>query len=374
MRSNNEASSLEPREKEITSEQSYLDIWRATAEEILETGGISMVLGGTDTGKTTFFAFLANTLLRAGKRVALVDVDMGQSDIGPPTTIGLAILDKPFGSLDEIAPDALYFIGSTSPRGHLLPTVVGTKKLVDKGLAKGAELVIINTTGLVHGSMARALKHHKINLVRPQHLIVLQRNNEIEAIVSPWEGVTGFSIHRPPIYQKLRMKSQLERRFNRETKFRSYFTSARPVEISLERVISSRNIFRSGRELAEAQLKQIGNLLDCKILYGEKENKELFLVTEVDCGIRELFRVRSQFGVEKIYVNTPEDFSDLLVGIYDRENELIAIGILEKIDFSKREIRVITPLDNDRSIGRIELGLLRINSQGEELGRLNRRL
>lgn len=45
-----------------------------------------MILGGSDTGKTSLVEYIANLLVSKFK-VGIVDCDMGQSHIGPPTTI-----------------------------------------------------------------------------------------------------------------------------------------------------------------------------------------------------------------------------------------------------------------------------------------------
>src|SRR5918999_822328 len=50
---------------------------------------VTMVIGEGDTGKTTLVTALANALVERGFRVAVLDADLGQSEIGPPTTIGL---------------------------------------------------------------------------------------------------------------------------------------------------------------------------------------------------------------------------------------------------------------------------------------------
>ena len=48
-----------------------------------------IVLGGSDTGKTTLLECLADVLSRSAP-VGLVDLDAGQSTIGPPTTTAWA--------------------------------------------------------------------------------------------------------------------------------------------------------------------------------------------------------------------------------------------------------------------------------------------
>lgn len=81
----------------------------------------------------------------------------------------------------------MFFAGSTSPIGRLLPTVVSIKKLLEKSTQNSIDISIINTTGLVSGEVAWELKFQKINLINPRHIISIQRSREIEDILKPYE-------------------------------------------------------------------------------------------------------------------------------------------------------------------------------------------
>ncbi|GAG69828.1 unnamed protein product, partial [marine sediment metagenome] len=67
-----------------------------STQELLEIlsnkKGIIFLLGQTDTGKTTFAKELIKRYLEKNKKVAFIDSDVGQSTIGPPTTIGLKLI------------------------------------------------------------------------------------------------------------------------------------------------------------------------------------------------------------------------------------------------------------------------------------------
>jgi polynucleotide 5'-hydroxyl-kinase GRC3/NOL9 len=106
--------------------------------------------------------------------VGLVDGDIGQASIEPPTTVGLAI----FRPNDPLPPDpsplTVYFVGSTSPPGHFLPLILGTQSLVQAAIAQGVEIVLVDTTGLILGAPAASLKWHKLQALRPQHVLALQ--------------------------------------------------------------------------------------------------------------------------------------------------------------------------------------------------------
>lgn len=106
-----------------------------------------LVLGATDRGKSTYCHYLSQTLLAVGERVAVVDADVGQKDIGPPAAITLGY-PKRDHDLQQIPPSAWYFVGAVSLVGHLLPSVVGMRQMVDTA---DAPRVIINTTGFVEG-------------------------------------------------------------------------------------------------------------------------------------------------------------------------------------------------------------------------------
>ncbi len=66
--------------------------WVLAAEALLARPGIAVVLGTSDSGKTTLCRILAEHWRIAGRTVGLVDADIGQSSIGPPATTALAII------------------------------------------------------------------------------------------------------------------------------------------------------------------------------------------------------------------------------------------------------------------------------------------
>src|SRR5579864_2236819 len=93
--------------------------WRKLLSAFKQSGGLLFLLGTTNSGKSTLITWLSNELIKTGSRVAIVDTDIGQSHIGPPGTIGLALPDQPFRSLESLDPIALHFVGATSPPRHL---------------------------------------------------------------------------------------------------------------------------------------------------------------------------------------------------------------------------------------------------------------
>ena len=134
--------------------------WREVAEKIVREGFTRiMVVGGVDVGKTGFITFLANKLLEEGK-VGVVDADTGQSIIGPPTTIGLGVVEKPIPLLSHVQLYDALFIGLTSPAGLFHRSVTATKLMADLAENIGCKKIIVDTTGWVSGE-GRDLKIFK---------------------------------------------------------------------------------------------------------------------------------------------------------------------------------------------------------------------
>jgi polynucleotide 5'-hydroxyl-kinase GRC3/NOL9 len=64
--------------------------WHDVLNVLEKEKGTVILLGTTDTGKSTLAKFLVTHLCKRGVKVAFVDADIGQSFLGPPTAIGLS--------------------------------------------------------------------------------------------------------------------------------------------------------------------------------------------------------------------------------------------------------------------------------------------
>jgi polynucleotide 5'-hydroxyl-kinase GRC3/NOL9 len=217
-----------PRENEIPGD------WRELVDAIHRRKGSALILGTSDTGKSTLAHFLLVHLSRKGNVVAFIDGDIGQSVLGPPTTIGLARFDSPPKQLEMVQPLTSYFVGSNSPRGHMLEMLVGMKRISERAAELEPEIIIIDTTGFVSGEAAWELKFQKVDLLRPTHLIGLQRQRELENLLRVHQLRTDMDIHRLKVHEKVTTKSPEQRRSNRSRKFADYFREVKLYERSLD--------------------------------------------------------------------------------------------------------------------------------------------
>src|SRR5215467_9766814 len=88
--------------------------------EGLITRGCIVLLGGIDSGKTTFGLSLAEAARQRGMRVAYVDADIDNSTVGPPGCVGLKFCEglEHVDGQSIARADALAFVGSITPQGH----------------------------------------------------------------------------------------------------------------------------------------------------------------------------------------------------------------------------------------------------------------
>ncbi|RMF88485.1 MAG: hypothetical protein D6736_10445, partial [Nitrospinota bacterium] len=238
---------------------------------LAETAGVRVILflGRTDVGKTTTLLALANALCERNFRVGVVDADLGQSTIGPPTTIGLGLLREPVQHLGEAEVVGLYFVGAVTPAGHLLPTVCGTAALVQKALRLGVEKLLIDTTGLVSGDIGRVLKQQKIELVAPDLICCLQREGECEPILRAYRHGRRPQIVRLTPQPGCRVRGQEERRAYREQQFKRYFARAEPRELALPELNLVGSPLFTGRAMEHRQQQELRATTGVPVLWGE---------------------------------------------------------------------------------------------------------
>jgi polynucleotide 5'-hydroxyl-kinase GRC3/NOL9 len=204
--------------------------YEETIELAATRRGLTLLLGGLDTGKSIMAQRIVAAGIDSGLLVGLVDADVGQSCVGPPTTVGLRMCrtreDLTRESLGKA--DQQYFAGSTSPQGHVLPLVVGTRLMVDRARDQGAELVVVDTTGLVTGVYAQVLKYQKVALLQPDLVVGLERGAELEPLLGIVRRFFAAEVITLPVHPEVVPTSVEQRALNREDALKRYF--AEPLQ------------------------------------------------------------------------------------------------------------------------------------------------
>jgi polynucleotide 5'-hydroxyl-kinase GRC3/NOL9 len=193
-----------------------------------------LFLGAADTGKTTLLSGLAARL--ATKRpVALVDADIGQSHIGPPATVGWTVIDgRPAACPEYLEAQGMAFVGDVTPVGHLLQLTAALMVCVEQA-ARAADVMLIDTPGLVSGGAACSLWWTIQRLLRPRRIIAVQRQNELADLLKGLQPeVSAIELIRTP--PELRRKSPETRQEHRRGLFDRYFQNAATHTLDLSQL------------------------------------------------------------------------------------------------------------------------------------------
>jgi polynucleotide 5'-hydroxyl-kinase GRC3/NOL9 len=201
-----------------------MDPYDEVVDKALARRGVIVLLGGLDTGKSSLARRIAGRAIEGGLVAALLDADVGQSSVGPPTTVGLKLCrDSADLEPDALArADHLAFVGATSPQGHLLPLVTGARLLLDRAREAGADVVVVDTTGLVSGVYGQVLKFHKVGVLQPDLVIGLARGGELDPLLGVIRRFHAAEVVAVPVHPDVVPTSVEQRAAAREESMRRY--------------------------------------------------------------------------------------------------------------------------------------------------------
>ncbi len=233
--------------------------WKMAVDALtkMEQGKV-MVIGATDVGKSTLCTYLANNLLGRGLNLRVVDADIGQADIGPPTVIGNSVPTASISSLVDLRPEALIFIGHTSPSQVETKLIQGIQRLSNR---EQDSLTIINTDGWVLDPEAISYKIKLIAAAGPDLVVGLATGTELQPILSG-SGTQSLSIDTA---KEVLARSRSNRREIRVASYRRFLEGGRTRTISLRGVsVSAPKGFPSirGSERSELNGLVVGLLDD----------------------------------------------------------------------------------------------------------------
>lgn len=183
-----------------------------------------LLVGGLDSGKSTLAHTLLREALAAGRRTAFLDADVGQKSVGPPGTVGF----KHVRAVEDLEPermavaDALGFVGSTSPQGHLLPLVTSLARLHARATQEGAGFVVVDTSGMVSGIYGQLVKYHKVEMLQPDLVVGLQRGGELDPLLGVIQRFFATEVVALGVHPDVVSAGVEQRAAHREAAMRDY--------------------------------------------------------------------------------------------------------------------------------------------------------
>src|SRR5450756_2414163 len=90
--------------------------WNKSVEAVLglqKRPVVVMIIGTADSGKSSLCTYLLNKLVDRKCKVAVLDGDLSQSDIGPSATVGYTLTSKRIAELNDLKLKNAFFVGVT---------------------------------------------------------------------------------------------------------------------------------------------------------------------------------------------------------------------------------------------------------------------
>ena len=266
--------------------------WSKPLEAILSVQKkpvVILLLGKIDSGKSSYCTYLVNKLVNGKCRVAVLDGDLGQSDIGPSGTVGYAIISKPVAELYNLKLQNAFFVGDTSPITAITKTIEGLAAMKAEILTRPVDFVVVNSDGWVLGDIAVRYKTELIKELKPDVIVGIQVEDELTALIANLENTLAIFVEPS---SSLNQRSSEKRQSLREMTYAKYMKDAKLQNYPLSQLtIEPRDAFPKNQNPEKGLL--VG-------LYGSESK---FLGIGV---LREINQVRKALKVQTAVLAKPQ--------------------------------------------------------------------
>jgi polynucleotide 5'-hydroxyl-kinase GRC3/NOL9 len=340
--------------------------WNVATNQLLALNkpAVVMVLGGVDSGKTSFCTFLVNAAVKQNLKTGIIDADLGQSDVGPPSTVGFNFVSEPVKDLFELHAKDAVFVGSTSPSGALNKLAHGLSSLKDRLLVAGADFIVVNTDGWISGTEAVEYKFELIERVNPTAIAGLQQENELAPIFQALPNQNFLVINSPKLVHP---RNRENRRLLRELSYKKYMKAAKTRSFSFKWIKLEDSLLGSGGPLHRNRLAMLSNLLGTRLVYCAEGVDAVFVVLRRNQEVTESrINSASEYLGKPVKVIWEGDEEGLLVGLKDENGSFLGIGVLHSTDYKRKTLKVYTPVTQKPSS--MIFGQIKLNKNFKEVG------
>jgi len=342
--------------------------WCSAFNELDKVGTkpvVVIILGAADSGKSSFSTYLINRILQGKKRTAILDGDLGQSDVGPPCTVAYTFVSRPITDLFNLTAKNAFFVGVTSPGIVIEKILDGLGKLYEEILKAGADFVIVNTDGWVEGELAAQYKTQLVKKLNPNVVFFVEQKEELKPIIDCLEKFKLVQVESPAAISQ---RSREKRKNLRELGYVKYLRNSKVQSLPLNWLkIEEDQLFGLAKKTENARrLRKIDELLGMKPLNILELRDRVNVIIGKNRWIEgENIKKVEDFTKKKVYIIRKGEEEGLLTGLYDNQRKFLGIGILQEIDFLKRVIKISTPVSGE--IATVVLGKVKLDKNLKEL-------
>jgi polynucleotide 5'-hydroxyl-kinase GRC3/NOL9 len=203
--------------------------WENLFSHAIKVHGPIMIIGDTDTGKSTLIRYFIRNFLDRDTPVSLVDSDVGQSSLGLPGTVCSKVF-RTNNDYNDFMFKKMCYVGTVNPSENINSSIHSTTLLANFCREK-THFVLIDTTGLIAGTCGIALKLGKIKSIHPTQIVALQHNDELEHILAHIEKIT---VHRLTVSPFVKIRTRDNRVRYRNKKLYDYFLKGQLSEFLMD--------------------------------------------------------------------------------------------------------------------------------------------
>ncbi|MCX8187577.1 MAG: Clp1/GlmU family protein [Nitrososphaeria archaeon] len=313
--------------------------WRKFAEKVSERPSRVCVYGAVDSGKTSLATLLLNALAKKFGSAIYLDLDAGQSNICPPSTIGYTSVRSPIPDVSYLRMEFGEVVGYTSPtplaERHLRAAEILVKKIGEnyRGVSISGDF-----DGWVSGEGAITHKAHLLSIVRPDFMASIGTLPEEVKSICEEHGIAYEELPPP---SKVRKREQSSRKKLREIAYNRFLRKSilRKIPITWIKLETL-----NGEEDPKKISSHIRRLIE-----AFSEENDLILDLTGAGGINEV----AKKGV------------GILSYIYDSNGAFAGIGLLVGFDLHNNSLRILTPFA--QQIKRMIIGSILLSIEGEEV-------
>ncbi|MGQ9469662.1 MAG: Clp1/GlmU family protein [Nitrososphaerales archaeon] len=277
-------------ESQISHDRIGTKIWDDVKEKAFNNIGLGkrrlIIIGETDSGKSTLTSYLVNIALMKGLKVIIIDGDIGQGDLAPPGCIGAAIVRNKIYDLRDLRADIFGFLGFTSPRYVRDLIIKRLKKIISYIEKEEHDLCIINTDGYV-ADEGMDYKLDMVQELRPDIIICFKETDkELFKRLKDFDNVAiMISADKPEGI----VKSLSERSERRLSQYFRFLKDGRDLSIGLGRIkLSFMGDFYENNS-SNIELKEISHRLSSNILFAKRADNKIIVFRSDINDVIEIF-------------------------------------------------------------------------------------
>lgn len=334
---------------------------KSIVDSVLAAAGPVMVVGVSDTGKSTLVAGIAHAAADAGARPAVLEADVGQSEHGPPGMMDLLEpapdpAARPWRTLGQ------WYVGSTAPYTVMAQCVAGIRRLADRASSLGMHPVLVDTSSFVGNTTGTAYKTAKHDVLRPGLVLAVQFDDEIEF----WLRGLGTPVQRVPVAAGVRDKPEGLRIARRAQRLATYFRDAPAHRIPLLGTPLRGTRLGLGETVPPDACGRLSDILGCRVVHAERAGRSVALWA-VGVPRHGLDRALEVLRAGRVITLNASLWEGRSVGFVGRDGFCLAQGVIEAVDWVAMAATVRAPFYGIAEAAAVAVGTMRHTLDGSRL-------